>query len=407
MSDRVVIDADLKFVEGIINAGGQDLKKCYQCSTCTVVCPLTPEGAPFPRKEMMNAQWGIKDKLLKSMDAWLCYHCGDCSDQCPRGAKPGDVMAAIRNMIIANVAVPSVFGRMAQSLGGSLVLLLIPIILLAAVIFGVNGGEFGFLAKTPINFTNMIHQVHIELVYLPALAFAVVTAFLGIRNLLAGLKEEYPPDGKGESLVASLIGTLTELITHEKFKECGINRDRNIAHMLLFYSFVGLALTTAGVTGIYYINLIAENLGYAAPLQATPLPFLHPVKILGNISALAAVIGICLIAGRRLFSQTIGTSVAFDWIFIGNLVLVIATGILAQVARVAEMSPLAYIIYYCHLVFVFFLIAFIPHSKFGHMIYRVTALVYARYSGRSQSVGVDLLEATKQEALPEETKGAA
>ena len=112
MSDRVIIDADLKFVEGVMKAGGQDLNKCYQCSTCTVACPLTPEGAPFPRKEMINAQWGIKDKLIKSMDPWLCFHCNDCSEQCPREAKPGDVMAAIRNMIIANVAVPSFLGKM-------------------------------------------------------------------------------------------------------------------------------------------------------------------------------------------------------------------------------------------------------------------------------------------------------
>ena len=79
MSDRVHVNADLQFVKGVLNAGGQDLKKCYQCSTCTVACPLTPEGAPFPRKEMITAQWGIRDKLLGSMDSWLCFQCNDCS----------------------------------------------------------------------------------------------------------------------------------------------------------------------------------------------------------------------------------------------------------------------------------------------------------------------------------------
>ena len=89
---------------------------------------------------MIYAQWGIKEKLINSMDPWLCFHCNDCQDMCPREAKPGDVMAAIRNMIIANVSVPSIIGKATQTLSGSLILLLIPIILLAIVILGINGG---------------------------------------------------------------------------------------------------------------------------------------------------------------------------------------------------------------------------------------------------------------------------
>jgi len=64
------------------------------------------------------------------------------------------------------------------------------------------------------------------------------------------------------------------------------------------------------------------------------------------------------------------------------------------------------LIYYCHLVLVFFLFAYMPHSKFGHMFYRATALVYARYSGREKSVGMTFLEG-KQQELPEETKAVA
>ncbi|MFH2131529.1 MAG: quinone-interacting membrane-bound oxidoreductase complex subunit QmoC [bacterium] len=401
MSDRVLVNADLKFVEGVMKAGGEDLKKCYQCSTCTVVCPLTPEGAPFPRKEMIAAQWGIKDKLIKNMDPWLCFHCNDCSDQCPREAKPGDVMAAIRNMVIAEVAVPKFIGKATQSLGGAIGLLFIPLILIGAVILGVNGGEFGFLSKPKIDFSFMIHQVFIELIFIPAAAFAVITGFLGIKKLIGGLKEQYPPDGTGDTLIASLVGTVKEIMTHEKFRECGPNKQRNIAHMSLFYGFGGLLITTLGVTAIYYVNLIAVNMGVEPPLTPTPLPFLHPIKIIGNISAIAVVFGIGYIAYRRLFDGKIGKSVAFDWVFIGVIILIATTGILSQVTRVAG-SQIAYLIYYIHLALVFFLFAFAPHSKFGHMFYRTAALVYSRYSGRSKSVGVNLLEMTKQE-LPEKT----
>ncbi len=394
MSDRVLIDADLKFVEGVMKAGGEDLNKCYQCSTCTVVCPLTPEGAPFPRKEMIAAQWGIKDKLTKNMDAWLCFHCNDCSDQCPRGAKPGDVMAAVRNMVITELSTPSFISKATASIGGTIGLLLIPMIILAAVIFGVSDPN---LLEGRIVFSRMLPVTFIDLIFVPAFFFGVITAGISIKKLIDGLKEQYPPGPDGEPLLAAFFGVIKDIMTHRQFKDCGVNQSRNLAHMALFYGFIGLAITTACVVIIHYGNQFFGWFGYD-----TPLPFFHPVKILGNISALAAIIGIFLITGRRLTSDMVGNTVVFEWMFLTDVLLIIVTGILAQVVRTSGMGSLAYIIYYFHLVFVFFLFAYMPHSKMGHMFYRTAALVYSRYSGRHKSIGVNLLESTKQE-LPEKT----
>ena len=86
MTGRVDVNTDLNFVQGLMLHGAADLKKCYQCSTCTVDCPLTPNDEPFPRKEMLWAQWGMKDKLFKDMDLWLCHNCNDCTD--PLREKP-------------------------------------------------------------------------------------------------------------------------------------------------------------------------------------------------------------------------------------------------------------------------------------------------------------------------------
>ena len=96
MAEGLRVEPDLEFIKYLKNAGGDTLKKCYQCATCSVVCPLSSDTKPFPRKEMIWAQWGLKDKLVADPDVMLCHQCGDCTAYCPRGAKPGDEPKKIR-----------------------------------------------------------------------------------------------------------------------------------------------------------------------------------------------------------------------------------------------------------------------------------------------------------------------
>ena len=91
-----------------------------------------------------------------------------------------------------------------------------------------------------------------------------------------------------------------------------------------------------------------------------------------------------VITNRRKNAEKAGNGSYYDWLFISIVFMIVSTGILSEVLRLAQISVLAYPIYFIHLVVVFFLFAYAPYSKMAHMVYRMTALVFAKYSGREE-----------------------
>ena len=115
----------------------------------------------------------------------------------------------------------------------------------------------------------------------------------------------------------------------------------------------------------------------------SPYPQYDPMKILGNVSAVLLLAGILqVITNRRKNAEKAGSGSYYDWLFISVITTIVVTGILSEVLRLADVRMAAYPVYFIHLVAVFFLFAYAPFSKMAHMVYRTTALVFAKYSGR-------------------------
>lgn len=385
MANATLVKPDLAFVNEILNGGGDSLKKCYQCATCSVACKVTPDSSPFPRKEMVLAQWGQKDQLLGSADVWLCHQCGDCTELCPRGAKPGEVLGAIRKQAIKHLALVPFLSRVANEPALLPVLFAIPMAIFAAVL-----GALGHLnpagiprgAEGAIIFNKFMPIPFIDGIFTLTAVFAVVSGFVGIRRLWSSMQTASGPVNAG-GLVGAIIPTIMDIMAHKKFSSCNTNRLRRFGHPLLFFAFVGLFLTTAwDVIYMYGHEIFGLHPIGMFHFGMPPVPDDDPLKVLAGISTLMFVLGTLLLIVNRVTSSakaSIGSY--FDWAFIGVVIGVGLTGILSYRLRKMGLDA-AYLVYYFHLVFIWVLFAYAPYSKFAHMFYRTTAMVFARHSGR-------------------------
>lgn len=387
------IKPDLQFTKEIVAQGGGDVKKCYQCATCSVVCPVSPDDAPFPRKEMIWAQWGAKDKLLADPDLWLCHQCNDCSVQCPRGARPGDVMGALRKVAIGAYSVPAFMGRLLQNPSWFVLLITVPALLLGYLLSLGSGGAHAwgwaeFMNPTTENggfvFHKFIPHWLIYVVFVPASVVAVAGFVAGGLRMWNRMKAAFP--GSGASPQGGLVEVFKDILAHRHFDTCGDSKWRSWAHIGFLFGFGFLALTTAATIVLMY------GFNLPPPLPFSPSHFFDGLlwKIIGNVGALILLAG-CAVAIWKRTSEgedTLASSFS-DWALLLVILLIGLTGMGAQLLRLwsssAEsigLAKTAYITYFVHLVFVFYLILYAPYFKLAHLVYRTLAMIYGRSIGR-------------------------
>jgi len=386
--DTPVISPDLQFVNEILKAGGESLKKCYQCATCSVVCNLTQNEKPFPRKEMIHAQWGLKDKLFGNPDIWLCHQCSDCTAYCPRGAKPGEVLNAVRKLSIENYSAPRFLGKALGSPGALVPLLAIPAVIFFLILASLGHLNFANIPRNElgqISYAKFLPSEYIDSVFVPIALFAVISLAIGVFRYWKDMERAAGSVPKG-NILSTVVATVLEILNHTRFEKCNVTKDRKIAHFLVFYSFIGLAITTAWAVAYLYGPKIMHLMGkepFSWMLGESPYPLTDPVKWLANASALSLLIGISLVIRNRLKNkEKVGYGGYYDWLFIYIVFAIMATGILSELVRLADIAVLAYSIYFVHLAVVFFLFAYAPFSKMAHMVYRTTAMVFAKHVER-------------------------
>jgi quinone-modifying oxidoreductase subunit QmoC len=309
---------------------------------------------------MLEAQWGLEDRLMGDPAIWLCHNCGDCTTYCPRGARPGDVFNALRRKAIEHFAFPRFLGQMVDSPKALAVLLLLPALIFWGVIRWAPKAD----PSQDLEFANVFPIPVLETLFFALSGLVLIIFGIGLTRLLRALRAS----GAGGIVPAALMAALVEIMTHERFSKCGQYQNRRLGHLLTFWGFVGLALTGTAV-----------GIGTMAGVMHTPLALASPWKILANISAVVVLLGSLLLLFNRIKDpMQRAASTYFDWLFLLTLTGVVLTGISSEVLRLAQAAGIMYDVYFVHLVLVFGLFLYAPYSKFAHFAYRTIAMAAAK-----------------------------
>lgn len=386
------VQPDLDFIKAMKEAGGDTLKQCYQCATCSVACPLSTDDKPFPRKEMILAQWGLKDKLLTDPNIFLCHHCGDCTAMCPRGAKPGDVLSAIRAYAYRSLGWPKGLAELCSSVKNLPILIGIPAVAIF-VLWLISGGmhipageQFARVGYTHFfghwDFRWLSKNVlFIDIIMLTSVGIAITSLYKGVSKLWRGMQASvgmtevpYRPSVP-QFLKMFLWPALKEILQHDRFKKCTENKDRIKGHQPLMYAFIGLFIVTL------YSMFTQDVIGIFIPSMHGPISMWNPIKVLANVSAVAMIVGLGILWMNRTRMEASGKAINtfYDWFIIWIMMGVGVTGLAAELLRLVGIPSLGYVVYYLHLISVAMLFLYMPYTKFAHLVYRTFAMAFERY----------------------------
>jgi quinone-modifying oxidoreductase, subunit QmoC len=363
MASQETIIPSAEFRKELEKRGGGTVARCYQCATCSSVCQLAPADAPFPRRQMLWAQWGLADRLAADPAVWLCHQCNDCTVHCPRDARPGDVMQTVRSMAVEKLSTPGFMGTLVAKAGITWPILLgVPIAFWVVVLYAIHGLT---IPASPLVYDQFVPH------WLIYVVFFSVTGGVGLVTLVSAMKFWKLMGRSGKrtgSFVGSAVAVIIEILTHKRFGKCDAAGSRRWGHFALFWGFVWAALASGLIIVAMYIMH-----------EPLPLPLEHPFKMIGNLGAVFLVVGGILLLGNRLNENSnAGASTAYDNFFLAVVLLVISTGVLIEIGRFVFDPQLACWLYILHLGSVLCLFSTFPYSKFAHILYRTLAMIHER-----------------------------
>lgn len=90
---------------------GISLRICYNCSTCSTICPVALEtgGKYNPRTIIQLANFGMQEKLVEDLtpNVWDCTMCELCQEECPQNVNLHETFIVIKNAAALSHNIPT------------------------------------------------------------------------------------------------------------------------------------------------------------------------------------------------------------------------------------------------------------------------------------------------------------
>ncbi|MEA3231640.1 MAG: heterodisulfide reductase-related iron-sulfur binding cluster [Thermodesulfobacteriota bacterium] len=367
---------DSELYREVAKFGARDMEVCMQCAVCSASCPLSTGTNPFPRKIYRYLQLGFKDKLLASPEPWLCYYCGDCNIDCPRGAEPAETMMATRRWLTAQYDWTGLARRFYLSEAweiGALAAVALGVILL----FLLGHGPI-ITDRVSVNTFAPVLWIEIGDLTMAAIlsTFLLSNAFRMYRFIMKDTKAPL-------SLYITEAKTFVlNILTQKRWRKCGEDRRRWLMHFILVTGY--LTMMTLIIVCIRWFQVDDSSW--------------HFTSIFGYYAtAVLLFITVEMFRSRRKKEEAIHRYSEFsDWLFLILLFFTTLTGILMHLIRLAGWPMGTYVIYVIHLaIAVPMLVIEVPFGKWSHLFYRPLAIFLAKVKEKaskpSQAGAEDIL----------------
>jgi heterodisulfide reductase subunit C len=105
---------DRGFVDEIMAFGGGNVHACFQCGTCTSVCPVSLKVENKVRNIIKMCQMGLKERVLST--PWVCATCYRCYEYCPSVIDPTELIVALRHIMVRDLGPPRFVVAFSQSI---------------------------------------------------------------------------------------------------------------------------------------------------------------------------------------------------------------------------------------------------------------------------------------------------
>jgi len=362
--------------------GATDISACYNCGVCSAICPLSEDGASFPRRMSRYAQLGLRDKLLSSPELWSCYGCSECTDSCPTNADPASFMAAARRYAVASYDRTRLGYLLATSRLFAGIFIVALVAVLAGFMYSVHGptdaSTLAFFQFIP---AETIHSLGVAVMVIMGVA-ALIGLFEMVRRVLRSPKPATARPGAHKVADAAFYAVATESMAQTRFREdCDEAETRPwylqrwFIHFATMWGFLGLLGATILDYGLDIIGVKPTG---------TAVPIWYPVRLLGTLAGAALIYGTTVMIIRRLRKSDRSSlhSTTSDWTFLSMLWIAGITGFLLELGLYLPSAPTwGYPMFLVHVGVAMALVLLVPFGKFAHVLYRPVALFAIRLRG--------------------------